>query len=109
MQRSIAPELVAMLEAYPEALNQWIQHIGVDICICADSPIVTHLSGWSINLDIGACKIVCPSGKGAQQSNFLGIPLLMHDGGECHQSLRDTLGRMLEQGHLGRSVVITYK
>jgi hypothetical protein len=82
----------------------------MDIVVAADGTSVVRFCGHSVKLEVCTAKIIIPShlgNPGPQQAAFLGIPLFMHDGDECYQSLNVTMGRMFRDGHLREQVTVS--
>jgi hypothetical protein len=110
--RSIAPELIAMEQAYPGILQHWMEH-GIDIIVSANGIAVFRFNGWSATMEIGAraAEIIAPNAvraEGPQQAVYLGIPLFMHGRDECYDVLELTLCCMFTEGHLTDVVNVSH-
>jgi hypothetical protein len=60
MQRCIAPEMLAMQDAYPGIVQHWAKH-GMDIVVAADGTAVVRFCFRYIKLEVSTAKIIIPS------------------------------------------------
>jgi hypothetical protein len=72
MQRCVAPEMLAMQDAYPSILQYWAEH-GMDIVVAADGTSVARFCGRSVKMEVSTAKIIIRShvgDPGPQQAAF---------------------------------------